>query len=185
MTPFITAKEEKLVKACLNKDRQAQRQLYNQYVRAMYHLAMRMVTDASKAEDIVQESFIKVFQYLNNYKGDATLGAWIKRITINTCLSHLRKAERLVFTDNFNEQIPARESQVKTSSKNQLNKIHAAIKELPTGSRTVLTLHLLEGYQHQEISEILGITVSTSKTQYRRGRLLLQKILKEKYKLTY
>ena len=90
-----------------------------------------------------------------------------------------------MFTDNFNEQLPAHESQVKTSSKNKLNKIHAAIKELPSGSRTVLTLHLLEGYQHQEISEILGITVSTSKTQYRRGRLLLQKILKEKYKLTY
>ncbi|NRB49616.1 MAG: RNA polymerase sigma factor [Saprospiraceae bacterium] len=183
MTTFITAKEEKLVQACLQKDRQAQKQLYEQYVRAMYHLAIRMVPDAGTAEDIVQESFIKVFQYLQHYKGEATLGAWIKRITINTCLSHLRKNDRLVFKGETYEQVPTDEQSVRPSQKSQLPKIHAAIKELPSGSRTVLTLHLLEGYQHKEIAEILGITVSTSKTQYRRGRLLLQKILKEKYKL--
>lgn len=171
------------MQACLKKDNQAQRQLYNQYVRAMYHLAIRMVSDASTAEDIVQESFIKVFQHLNHYKGEATLGAWIKRITINTCLSHLRKAERLVFTDKFDERIPNEAPPVVPYHKEQLAKIHTAIKELPKGCRTVLTLHLLEGYQHKEISEILGITVSTSKTQYRRGRLILQKILKEKYGL--
>lgn len=183
MTTFITAKEEKLVQACLRKDRQAQKQLYEQYVRAMYHLTIRMVPDASTAEDIVQESFIKVFQYLQHYKGDATLGAWIKRITINTCLSHLRKNDRLVFKGDSYEHMSVEQNQIRPTGKSQLPKIHAAIKDLPSGSRTVLTLHLLEGYQHKEIAEILGITVSTSKTQYRRGRLLLQKLLKEKYKL--
>lgn len=183
MTTFITAKEEKLVRACLKKNSRAQRQLYHQYVRAMYHLVIRMVPDKSTAEDIVQESFIKVFQHLAHYKGDATLGAWIKRITINTCLSHVRKTERLVFIEKFDERIPNEEPSPAAYQKGDLTKIHQAIKELPPGSRTVLTLHLLEGYQHQEIAQILDISVSTSKTQYRRGRLILQKILKEKHGL--
>lgn len=178
MTAYLSTEEQELIKACLRQERQAQRQLYDRYVKAMYHLVIRMVPNKATAEDIVQESFIKVFQYLKHFKGDATLGAWIKRITINTCLSHLRKKEKLVFTENFEGTALESGSQNKEQTKPDIKKIHAAIKQLPTGSRTVLNLHLLEGYQHKEIAQILKISVSTSKTQYRRARLLLQETLK-------
>lgn len=178
MTTYLTDEDHQLVQACLQKERQAQRQLYNKYIKAMYHLVIRMVPDTAATEDILQESFIKVFQYLHHFKGESSLGAWIKRITINTTLSHLRKKEKLVYTDEFVGTDLEDVSLQEQKTVPDIKKIHDAIKRLPTGSRTVLSLHLLEGYQHQEIAQILNISVSTSKTQYRRARLLLQQALK-------
>ncbi|MEZ5043064.1 MAG: sigma-70 family RNA polymerase sigma factor [Saprospiraceae bacterium] len=178
MTAYLTEEDHQLVQACLQKERQAQRQLYNKYIKAMYHLVIRMIPDTAATEDIVQESFIKVFQYLDHFKGESSLGAWIKRITINTTLSHLRKKEKLVFTDEFVGTALEDVSTPEQKMVFDIQKIHDAIKQLPAGSRMVLSLHLLEGYQHQEIAQILNISVSTSKTQYRRARLLLQQALK-------
>ncbi len=143
----------------------------------MYHTVVRMVGNSEDARDIIQEAFIKVFNSLETFRKDSTLGAWIKRITINSALNFLRKAKRtqtMPFEDNLNET-PMETEEVKNIS---MKTIHNAIKSLPEGSRMVLTLFLLEGYQHKEIASILGITESTSKTQYRRGKLLLQEKLK-------
>ena len=166
------------IKACLRGDPRAQQSLYQQYVKAMYHLAVRMVSDRMEAEDVVQEAFIKVFKNLHQFKGESTIGAWIKKITINIALNKLQKQQKVqwVEEDAIPEQPPETE-QPQPAWK--VSDIHAAIKALPAGSRVVVTLHLLEGYQHQEIAQILNISTSTSKSQYARGKKLLQQLLKK------
>ena len=145
----------------------------------MYHTVIRMVPNRMDAEDIVQESFVKVFQKLHTFKGDSTLGAWIKRITINNALNHIRKNKRVIMEDlNTQPDVPAPQVE-KNSLPLDPKRIHQAIKQLPEGCRVVFNLRLLEGFQHKEIADFMGITESTSKTQYRRAKQLLQKALKE------
>lgn len=171
--------EATLVRQSLRGNSASQKQLYHKYVRAMYHTVIRMVPNRMDAEDIVQESFVKVFQKLHTFKGDSTLGAWIKRITINNALNHIRKNKRVIMEDlNTQPDVPAPQVE-KNSLPLDPKRIHQAIKQLPEGCRVVFNLRLLEGFQHKEIADFMGITESTSKTQYRRAKQLLQKALKE------
>lgn len=178
MKNLVSPEELDLINKCLDGNRDSQQLLYQKYVNAMYHTVVRMVGNSEDARDIIQDAFIKVFNHLGSFRKDSTLGAWIKRITVNTALNHLRKAKRTpttTFEDNLNET-PMDTEEVSNIS---MKTIHNAIKSLPDGSRTVLSLFLLEGYQHKEIAQILGITESTSKTQYRRGKLMLQEKLRK------
>jgi len=174
---FYIAEDQTLVEQCLNGQQQAQQDLYQRYVQAMYNVVVRMVNHSADAEDIIQEVFVKVFRNLHTFQGESTLGAWIKRITVNTTLNFIRKEKRnneVVLAEGID--IPEIIEELDTA-KYSMAQIHHAIKQLPERCRVVLSLYLIEGYQHQEIAEILGVTVSTSKTQYRRGRQLLQEIL--------
>lgn len=175
---FYIAEDQTLVEQCLAGEQQAQYDLYQKYVQAMYNVVVRMVKHSEDAEDVIQEVFVKVFRNLHTFQGESTLGAWIKRITVNTTLNFIRKAKRNneVGLDEGTE-IPEIIEEIDTA-RYSMAEIHHAIKQLPERCRVVLSLYLIEGYQHQEIADILGITVSTSKTQYRRGRQLLQEILK-------
>lgn len=139
-----------------------------------------MVSDQHLAEDILQEVFIKVFRYLPTFKGESTIGAWIKSIAVNTAIEHLRRNQKVQYVDEIPEQQMQPVQNTNNKPPLEMAAIHEAIKQLPAGSRVVLSLYLLEGYQHQEIAQILDISVSTSKTQYRRGKLLLQELLKQK-----
>jgi len=173
-----TTEERKLVKLSQTGDQRAQYALYRKYVKAMYHTVLRMVGNAHEAEDVTQEVFTKVFSHLASFKGDSTLGAWIKRITVNTTLNFLRK-ERQIRWVNLEQSPELREEfdPMPETDNFEIQRVHEAIKTLPEGCRVVFCLYLLEGYQHQEIAQILNISVSTSKTQYRRARGLLQKVL--------
>ncbi len=175
--------EAELIAASLSGDQRAAHRLYTRYVNAMYHTVIRMVPKVAEAEDVLQDAFIQVFQKLDTFKGDSTLGAWIKRICVNMALNHLRKAGRVSFlaleTADLEAQ-PAKQEEESSGFPMDVKVIHRSIKELPEGCRVVFSLHLLEGYQHQEIAEILGISVSTSKTQYRRARQLLRDKLNAK-----
>lgn len=181
MKNLISPEELQLIDKCLAGESKSQKLLYQKYVNAMYHTVVRMVGNSEDARDIIQDTFIKVFNHLGAFRKDSTLGAWIKRIAVNTALNFLRSEKNLQtmpFEEHLNER-PMEEDEVKTVN---IKAIHQAIKSLPEGSRVVLTLFLLEGYQHQEIAQILDITESTSKTQYRRGKLMLQEKLKEQWK---
>lgn len=170
--------ELELVRRSIAGDHRAQYMLYSKYVQAIYHTVLRMVGKVADAEDVTQEVFVNVFNNLDSFKGDSTLGAWIKRIAINATLNFLRKERQIRWVNLENTPEPqvvfVPMSEPTTTN---LQRIHAAIKVLPEGCRVVFCLYLLEGYQHQEIAEILGISESTSKTQYRRARGLLQKAL--------
>ena len=141
----------------------------------MYNVVVRVLGNRGDAEDAVQETFMKVFLQLGEFKGEATIGAWIKRIAINVALNMLRKRKAILYpeTDNWQPELP----EEKEASTWSVPQIHDAIKTLPEGGRVVLTLHLIEGYRHDEVAEILGITPSTSKSQYHRAKKILRQRL--------
>jgi len=171
--------ERTLIRRCLKGDQNAQLQLYNKYVQAMYNIVIRMHPHPMDAEDILQDSFVKVFRNLSSFSGEATLGAWIKRIVINTCLNFLRKNKRISFVQmEVGDQLEGKNEEWEPPVK--MEAIHHAVKKLPEGCRVVFSLHLLEGYQHKEIAQILDISESTSKSQYHRAKRLLRKELKKK-----
>ncbi|MEN0003199.1 MAG: RNA polymerase sigma factor [Bacteroidota bacterium] len=176
--------EQQLIQECLAGKQAAQWQLYKKYAKAMYHTVVRMVVQPSDAEDILQDTFVKVFQKLEAFKGESTLGAWIKRIAINTALSHIQKNGRIRFLqvqEQYDLAVPPPSFE---ASSMDMRSIHQAIKQLPEGCRVVFNLYLLEGYQHQEIAQILHISESTSKSQYQRARRLLQQSLKKNLALS-
>ncbi len=170
-----------IIEQCKQNDRTAQLQLYNQYCDGMLAVAMRFVKDSMEAEDIVQEAFIKAFSKLNQYKAEVTFGAWLKRIVINKsidCLKskkqHLQELEEVhlkVVDDNY-------ENEWLVDDAITLDEIKLAIQNLPDKYRYVVMLYLVEGYDHQEISEILNITEVASRTQLSRGKSKLKEQLK-------
>ncbi len=167
-----------VIRLCIKGDRRSQHQLYQQYSKAMYNICLRMMGSKMDAEDVLQGSFVDVFKNLKNYRGEASVGSWIKRIVINNCLNQIRK-NKIKFYD-----IPdsASDVAVETNDKVQYDiaAVHKAIQNLPTGYRTILNLYLLEGYSHDEISEILDISTSTSKSQFSRAKAKLREIIRSR-----
>ncbi len=168
-----TDPEQDLLQRCLKGESQAQFVLYNRYVTAMYNTAIRLLPQAPEAEDALQESFTKVFQQLHTFRGESTLGAWIKRIVVNTALNSLREKRKLHFialengTDRKDESCEDVENW-------DARALHEAIKKLPDGCRVVFTLFAIEEMGHKAIAQALNISESTSKTQYMRARKLLK-----------
>lgn len=156
--------------------------LYESYSKAMYNTLIRMVSDAEIAKDLLQEAFIKAFKNLENLTNDKAFAGWLKRIVVNTGLEHLRK--RKFEFDEIDEQRDDFEMEVEEDFLDP-KLIHQAIKELPDGCRAVLSLHVFEGYKHSEIADELGITESTSKTQFRHAKKLLKVKLEEIYEDGY
>lgn len=169
-----------LIAKCKKGNKLAQYKLYQLYARAMYNVCLRMVNQEEDAKDLLQDGFIKVFQHIKTFRNESTFGAWIKRIMINTCLGHLRR-NRPDFNQlekDMEEIIPDQQPQADSENlKLEVEKVKKAIKKLPDGYRLVFNLYLLEGYDHEEISQILGISTSTSKTQYLRAKRKIKDIL--------
>ena len=173
-----------IIEACKLGDRQAQFLLYQLYSKTMYNICSRMLGNRSLAEDALQEAFISAFSKLHTFEGRSTFGAWLKRIVINKCLSHLKKNpfRYSELNEEITESIPLEEQSDGRTYKEDIHavEIHEAIKSLPEGCRVVFTLYLLEGYDHNEISEILNISVSTAKSQFHRAKKLLKSRLQQK-----
>jgi RNA polymerase sigma-70 factor (ECF subfamily) len=169
----------RVIEKCLEGDIKAQFQLYQQYSKAMYNIASRFLNNKMDAEDILQESFVTAFTRLGELQNKDAFGAWLKRIVINNCIS-LQRKQRVHFEeiDEQKQEVVAEENEALPAMDPAL--VHQAIKDLPPKGRTVLVLRALEGYSHKEIAETLGITVSTSKTQYSRALGLLYVNLKGK-----
>jgi len=169
-----------IIEKCKQNNRKAQMQLYNQYCHGMYVVAMRFLKDANDAEDIVQEAFIKAFAKLNQYKAEVTFGAWLKRIVINKSINFLKsKKQQLVELNEVHLKV------IDTTNNDKwlvddaitLDEIKEAIDKLPEKYKYVVMLYLIEGYNHQEVSEILNITEAASRTQLSRGKTKLQELL--------
>lgn len=164
-----------IIDRCKAGDRQAQYRLYNLYVRAMYNVCYRMVNHQTDAEDILQDAFVKAFSKLDSYRYQSTFGAWLKRIVINETINFL-KARKLpvCFTESLPDDI---EEEVSPVMPINMKDVKAAMTNLPDGYRQILSLYLIEGYDHEEISSIAGITVSTSKSQFHRAKKKLIQLL--------
>ncbi|WP_370476663.1 RNA polymerase sigma factor [Tamlana flava] len=169
-----------IIEQCKQNNRKAQLQLYNQYCNGMYIVAKRFLKDAGDAEDVVQEAFIKAFTKLHQYKAEVTFGAWLKRIVVNKCIDFLKaKKHELVELKEAHLKVvdTPKDDKWLVDDAITLNDVKVAITELPDKYRFVVMLYLIEGYDHQEISEILKISEVASRTQLSRGKVKLQELL--------
>ncbi len=158
-------------------NRKAQYQLYSLYTRALFNVCMRMLNSRAEAEDSLQDAFTEIFDKLGSYRYESAFGAWAKRIVVNTCINKLRKKSvPLVFRD----EIPDNRYREDTDDEGpvlSVDLVRQALSSLPEGYRVIFSLYLLEGYDHSEISQILGITESTSKTQYMKAKRKMKELL--------
>ncbi|MBL4663268.1 MAG: RNA polymerase sigma factor [Flavobacteriaceae bacterium] len=152
--------------------------LYKQYCDGMFVVAQRYIKDVAVAEDAMQEAFIKAFSKLDQFKGDVTFGAWLKRIVVNTCLDAIKARKMELYEINEEVMSVADEDDWAVSDETTLTEIHHTIDQLKAPYRVVVQLFLLEGYDHKEISEILDISESAPRTNLYRGKQLLKEQLK-------
>lgn len=171
---------DELVARCKQGDRQSFEMLYRQYAKAMFNTSLRIVNNAADAEDVLQESFLAAFK-LDNFDYSSTFGAWLKRIVINKSIDLLRK--RKVVSMQLEENPVSEHSEPQEIDEEQIqyriDSIKKAIRQLPNGYRAVLSLFLFEGYDYEEIAEILQINSATVRSQYHRAKQKLLTLLKK------
>ncbi len=165
-----------LVEKSKNGDRNSQYELYERYVDAMYNIGIRMLGSKEDAEDIVQDSFVEAFKNLGSFKYQSTFGAWLKRIVINKCINHL-KVKRIAITPLDAHEFHLTEEKIEKVDAIDIQKVKIGIEKLPPGYKQIINLYLIEGYDHIEIGEVLGISTSTSKSQYHRAKKKLVEII--------
>jgi RNA polymerase sigma factor (sigma-70 family) len=144
----------------------------------MYNVGYRIVNDAEEAQDILQDAFISAFKNLKHYRGDSTFGAWLKRIVVNKAINQVKRKRLERFPEDDRWDVKEEEAiDVFESFPFSVDQVKKGIEGLPEGYRLVLSLYLMEGYDHSEISAILGITESTSKSQFNRSKKKLKELL--------
>ena len=175
-------KHYNLVVECKQGSKKACHELYKLYAKAMLNVAFRIVGNIAEAEDVLQEAFVDAFSKLKDFRQDTTFGLWLKQIVVNRSINLLRK-RKLDLVDMEGEQlenIADEEYDDNEEIKYQAAKVKEAIQELPEGYRLVISLYLLEGYDHEEISQVLNISENTSRTQFLRAKRKVVEILKRK-----
>ncbi|MEJ8758015.1 RNA polymerase sigma factor [Pontibacter sp. H259] len=169
-----------VVERCKGGDNRAQYELYKLYSKAMFNVSMRITNDYAEAEDVLQEAFISAFKNLHAYKSEASFGSWLKKIVVNAAINSIRKrrSELVPMDERVAAEVPE-EVTDDSDTEWQVEKVRRAIQKLPDGYRVVLSLYLLDGYDHAEIGEVLGVSESTSKSQYSRAKKKLVEIMRE------
>lgn len=168
-----------LLLRCKNGEQSAQFEIYKSYYRAMYNTALRILKNSFEAEDMMQESFLIAFTKLGTFKGEVTFGSWLKRIVINKCLTQLKKNNRFeeVKLEVYREDSIVEDISSAVAVKPTI--ILNAINNLKDNYRIALNLHLIEGYDYEEISEIMSITYENSRTTVSRAKSKLRTVLTE------
>jgi RNA polymerase sigma factor (sigma-70 family) len=167
-----------IVERCKAGDRKAQYELYKLYAKAMFNVSMRITNDYAEAEDVLQEAFLNAFQNIHAFRGEATFGSWLKTIVINKAVGQIKKRKLSFIAMDNKDYADSEESIDEQELQLQVSVVRKAIQQLPDGYRVVLSLYLLEGYDHGEIAQILGITEATSKSQYSRAKKRLLEFVK-------
>lgn len=171
---------EQLLEKCRKGDTQAQFRLYQLYARAMLNSCYRIINHQEEAEDILQEAFLKAFTNLSRFKGESSFGTWLKRIVINHAINAVKKKKLMcVELEEAADKYLEEEREETDSMPENIQHAHQALHQLPTGYRTVFSLYALEGYDHEEIGKILGISPSASMSQYSRAKRKLREIIKQ------
>lgn len=172
---------DELVERCKQGDASGYEALYRQYAKAMYNTSLRIVNNQADAEDVLQESFLDAFRSLHDFNYRSTFGAWLKKIVINKSINLLRKRKTVLAdmetaeAEYVTDDEPVNEEEIRY----KVMEVKKVIGKLPDGYRAVLSLYLLEGYDHEEISQILNISHNTVRTQYVRAKQKLLTIIKQ------
>lgn len=173
-------KHADLIDACRINDRQAQEKIYDLYSHAMYNTSHRILKNPAEAEDIMQDSFIEAFEKLEHFRGEGSFGSWLKRIVVNNSINHLRKRKPETTLDDEQTEIPDDSDSEKMYSENlfcRLEEIRTGINKLPENYRMIISLHLLEGYDHEEIAGILKTSYGNVRTRFSRAKQKLLHII--------
>lgn len=173
-----TTGEEVLIRKCRKFERQAQQELYDKYTSKMYALCLRYVKEEAEAEDVMITAFVKVFEKIDQFKGQGSFEGWIRRIMVNESLGYIRKNKGMYLEVDI-EKADREPDYGSLNSHLEAEDLLKLVTELPVGYRTVFNLYAIEGYSHKEIAEELSISENTSKSQLSRARTLLQKRLLE------
>nr|WP_266369004.1 RNA polymerase sigma factor [Tellurirhabdus rosea] len=174
-----------LVERCKQGDRKAQYELYKHYSKAMFNVCLRILNHVGEAEDVLQEAFIDAFGNLHTFRSQSTFGAWLKQIVVNRSINHLR-SRRVQWVDIDSYRLGEDDGPDVADSEPfdeegiqlEVDRVRRAMQSLPEGYRVVLSLYLFEGYDHEEIGAVLGISETTSRTQYMRAKKRLLELLK-------
>jgi RNA polymerase sigma factor (sigma-70 family) len=171
-------REKEILTGCIKGKQSAQWELYNRYSRLLLAICNRYAKSMDEAEDILQEGFVKIFLNIKEFKGDGPLLAWMRRIMINTAITHYHKMLKHRYHDDLDE---VQESKFEDKGWGEAEfseeELFSVIQQMPAGYRQVFSLYALEGYKHREIAEIMKIDENTSKSQYSRARRWLQERL--------
>ncbi len=180
METLYVDKHYDLVVACKQGSKKACYELYKLYSKAMLNVAFRIVGDVAEAEDVLQEAFLDAFNKVKDFRQETTFGLWLKQIVVNRAINLLRKRKMDMVTleDGQLENIPDEEAEDDEEMILKVAQVKDAMKLLPEGYRVVLSLYLLEGYDHEEIGQVLNIAENTSRTQFLRAKRKLMEILK-------
>lgn len=177
--------EQELATRCKGRDAEAQREVYDRFAATLMAVCMRYARNREEAEDLLQDGFIRIFDYLHQYRCEGSLEGWARRVIVTTCINHTRTRHRELEKeglDEYHEQTLG-DGFMDYSDRFELKELMGMVAELPNQYRTVFNLFVIDGYNHQEISDMLGISVGSSKSNLSRARAILQKRItaKEKY----
>ena len=172
--------DERLIELIKKRDESAFVELYEKFSGRLFGVCLRYSKSSADAEDLLQESFVKIFENIQNYKGTGSFEGWLRRITVNNCINYYRKTitEKVIASDNYVVDDIVEET---VFSKLATDDILNLIQELPEGYKIVFNMFVIEGYKHSEIAEILGFTESTSKTQLLKAKKQLMERVIELY----
>jgi RNA polymerase sigma factor (sigma-70 family) len=174
--------EALIIEGCIKKQHEAQRMLFEQYAGKMMSLCQRYLNDPHEAQDILQVGFVKVFDYIHQYNGQGSFEGWMRRVFASIAIRYLRK-KKIDFTSVEKVNNDALSEDPAIVSKLSEDEIHQLIRSLPAGYRTVFNLNVIEGYTHEEISELLNIQPATSRSQLLKARKLLQTLILKRFNM--
>lgn len=178
--------EAEIIKRCIKKDRKAQRYLYKIYAPVLLGMCMRYVVNRAEAEDILQEAFVKIFFNVKNFSGTGSFEGWMKRIVINTAITHYHKNLKRRYHYDVSDMYDLKSDEAEFGhAEFTQEELLNVISTLPDGYRMVFNLYAIEGYKHKEIAKMLDVDINTSKSQFSRARKLLQKKLEALKKTKY
>jgi RNA polymerase sigma factor (sigma-70 family) len=170
-----------LVEACLKGKSRAQKELYERFSYTMLGVCIRYSKNREEAEDILQEGFIKVFEKLGQYESFGPLGGWIRKVVLNTALEHCRKMKNKLPINFPVEELQIKDDDTSVIDSLALDDLVAKIQALPEGYRAVFNLYAIEGYNHNEIAELMDVTSGTSKSQYSKAKAMLRLMISQEH----
>lgn len=174
---------DELIRKCRENDRHAQFELYKIHYRQMYNTSLRILNDTAEAEDIMQESFLDAFRKIGDYTGEGNFGGWLRKIVVNNSLDALKKRKPGVLVHDEHLEVNTAPDQEDDNVEYRVEEIKKAMNELAEDHRAIISLFLFEGYDHEEISQILNISYGASRTRFSRAKQKLLDVLADERKI--
>jgi RNA polymerase sigma factor (sigma-70 family) len=180
MKKTATQAEATLVSDCLTGSRKHQKALYDLYSPMLFAICLKYTKNQMDAEDVLQEGFVKVFKNLHKFKGEGSFEGWMRRIFVNTAIEYLRSKRMATIGSESVENVLSDKQPTGLENLYKKDLLHSA-RTLSSGYKTVFQMYAVEGYSHKEIASTLGITESTSKSQFSRAKAALRTMVDTNY----